>query len=169
MRSGSRRNGSEEAPMSGFKALLEETPMSGFNAFLLKTNAPGLAVGVIIGIAIGNVVSSLVNDIIMPPIGFAMGNIDFANLRIVLKATGDPKTDVAIRYGMFLNTIITFIVIAFVVYILSSILLRPGPQAPTKTCPFCKELVPTDAIRCRACTSMLDAPDAVGVSAGRTN
>ena len=129
--------------------------MSGFKTFLLKTNAPGLAVGVIIGIAIGNLVSSLVNDIIMPPIGYAMGNIDFANLRIVLKATGDPKTDVAIRYGMFINTIITFVVIAFVVYVFSSLLLRPGPEAPTKICPFCKELVPADATRCRACTSAI--------------
>lgn len=137
-------------------ALVKRGPMSGFRAFLLRTNAPGLAVGVIIGIAIGNVVSSLVNDIIMPPVGYAMGNLDFANMRIVLKATGDSKTDVAIRYGQFINTIITFVVIAFVVYVLSSVLLRQGPAAPTKMCPYCKELIPADATRCRACTSMLD-------------
>ena len=66
--------------------------MSGFKAFLLKTNALALAVGVIIGVAMGNVVNSLVNDLIMPPIGMALGNLDFSQMKIVLKATGDPKT-----------------------------------------------------------------------------
>lgn len=137
--------------------------MSGFKNFLLKTNAPALAIGVIIGVAVGDVVKSLVSDIIMPPVGLAMGRIDFANLRWVLKATGDPKTEVAIRYGMFLNTMITFVIIAFVVYVLSSVLLRQDAEAPTKTCPFCKELVPADATKCRSCTSTLELePDANG-------
>jgi large conductance mechanosensitive channel len=145
-------------------ALTKRSPMSGFKAFLLETNAPGLAVGVIIGLAVNTVVQSLVNDVIMPPIGYAMGNIDFANLRIVLKNNGDVTKDVAIRYGTFINTIIAFIVLAFVVYMLSSLLLRQDPDAPTKTCPYCKEQVPADATRCRACTSVLElepesAPD----------
>ena len=132
--------------------------MSGFKAFLLKTNALALAVGVIIGVAMGNVVNSLVNDIIMPPIGLALGNIDFSQLEIVLKATGDSTTEVAIRYGAFLSTVIAFVIVAIVVYVIASLLLRPAPEAPappTKTCQFCKETVPADATRCRACTSAI--------------
>lgn len=132
--------------------------MSGFKAFLLKTNALALAVGVIIGVAMGNVVNALVNDIIMPPIGLALGNIDFSQLEIVLKATGDSTTEVAIRYGAFLSTVIAFVIVAIVVYAIASLLLRPAPEAPappTKTCQFCNETVPADATRCRACTSAI--------------
>ncbi len=132
--------------------------MSGFKAFLVKTNALALAVGVIIGVAMGNVVTSLVNDIIMPPIGMALGSLDFSQMKIVLKATGDPKTEVAIRYGNFVNIIIAFVVIALVVYVVASLLLRDAPadpEPPTKTCPFCKETVPADATKCRACTSAI--------------
>ena len=132
--------------------------MSGFKAFLLKTNAMALAVGVIIGVAMGNVVQSLVNDIIMPPIGMALGGLDFSQLKVVLKATGDPKTEVAIRFGTFINVVIAFVVVALVVYVLTSLLLREAPkdpEPPTKTCPFCKETVPADATKCRACTSAI--------------
>ena len=132
--------------------------MSGFKAFLLKTNALALAVGVIIGLAMGNVVSSLVNDIIMPPIGMALGGLDFSQLKIVLKATGDPTTEVAIRYGSFINIVIAFIIVALVVYVIASLMLRVAPEAPappTKTCQFCKETVPAEATRCRACTSAI--------------
>ena len=86
--------------------------MGGFKAFLLKTNALALAIGVIIGAALGTVVNSLVNDIIMPPIGYALGGVDFDQLKIVLKAANpatDPTTEVAIRYGAFINSIITFV------------------------------------------------------------
>jgi large conductance mechanosensitive channel len=127
--------------------------VSGFKAFLLKTNALALAVGVIIGVAMGNVVNSLVNDIIMPPIGMALGNIDFSQLKVVLKATGDSKTEVAIRYGSFINLVIAFAVVALVVYVVASLLVRDAPAPPTKTCPFCKEAVPVEATKCRACTS----------------
>ena len=129
--------------------------MFGFKAFLMKTNAMALAVGVIIGVALGNVVTSLVNDVIMPPIGYALGNLDFAQLKVILKATGDPKTEVAIRYGNFINVVISFIVVALVVYVVATLLLRPAPEAPTKTCPFCREDVPEDATKCRACTSSI--------------
>ena len=130
--------------------------MSGFKGFLLKTNALALAVGVIIGVAMGNVVNSLVNDVNMPPIGMAMGNVDFSQLKIILKATGDPKTEVAVRYGNFINIVLAFIVVALVVYVVASLLLRPSaPEPPTKTCPFCKETVPADATKCRACTSAI--------------
>ena len=129
--------------------------MSGFKGFLLKTNALALAVGVIIGAAMGNVVTSLVNDIIMPPIGMALGSLDFSQLKIILKATGDPKTEVAIRYGSFINIIIAFVMVALVVYVVTSLLLREAPKAPTKDCPFCKETVPDEATKCRACTSSI--------------
>jgi large conductance mechanosensitive channel len=129
--------------------------VSGFKEFLLKADALALAVGVIIGVAMGNVVMSLVNDVIMPPIGMALGSLDISQMKVVLKATGDPKTEVAIRYGTFINVVITFCIVALVVYVVTSLLLRPAPEAPTKTCPFCKEDVPVDATKCRACTSAI--------------
>jgi large conductance mechanosensitive channel len=134
--------------------------VSGFTAFLLKTNALALAIAVIIGLALSSVINSLVNDIIMPPIGLALGNLDFSQLKIVLKAAigGDAKTEVAIRYGTFINVVIAFVIVALVVYALTEAMLRmvpAAPEAPTKTCPFCKETVPADATRCRACTSAI--------------
>ena len=129
--------------------------MAGFKSFLLKTNALALAVGVIIGVALGDVVKSLVNDIIMPPVGLALGNLDFSQLKWVLKSTGDPTTEVAIRYGSFINLVIAFIVVALVVYLVASLFLREEPAPPTKTCQFCKEEVPVAATKCRACTSSI--------------
>lgn len=128
--------------------------MAGFREFLLKTNALALAIGVIIGVALGDVVNSLVNDIIMPPIGLALGGIDFSQLKVVLKdaVNGDPKTEVAIRYGNFINLVIAFIVIALVVYWIQKMLVKEPPPAEVKTCPFCKEANAVDASRCRACT-----------------
>ena len=108
--------------------------MSGFKEFLLKTNALALAIGVIIGVALGNVVNSLVNDILMPPIGRVLGGVDFASMKIVLLAAvnGDPKTEVAIRYGSFINAVITFVIVAFVVYVIAKVMIKeeepPGPS-----------------------------------------
>jgi len=131
--------------------------MGGFREFLVKTNALALAVGVIIGVALGAVVNSLVNDVIMPPVGLALGGIDFSQLKVVLKAAtgGDPTTEVAIRYGTFLTTVLAFIVIAIVVYWISNALIKEPEPAPTKTCPACKESNAIDATRCRACTSAI--------------
>jgi large conductance mechanosensitive channel len=128
-----------------------------FKGFLLKTNALALAIGVIIGGALGTVVTSLVNDIIMPPIGMALGGVDFTQLKVVLKAAagGDPATEVAIRYGTFLNAIIAFVVIAFVVWQISRMLIKEPPPAAAKTCPFCKESNAVDATKCRACASTI--------------
>ena len=130
--------------------------LSEFQGFLLKTNALALAIGVIIGGALGTVVTSLVNDIIMPPIGMALGGVDFSQLKVVLKAAeGDPATEVAIRYGTFLNAIIAFIVIAFVVWQISKMFIKEPPPPEVKSCPFCMEDNAASATKCRACTSAI--------------
>ena len=131
--------------------------LSEFKGFLLRTNALALAVGVIIGGALGTVVNSLVKDIIMPPIGLALGGVDFNQLKVVLKAAaaGDPATEVAIRYGTFLNAVIAFVVIAFVVWQISRMFIKEAPAADVKTCPFCKEANAVDASKCKACTSAI--------------
>ena len=131
--------------------------MGEFRVFLLKTNALALAIGVIIGTALGTVVNSLVNDIIMPPIGMLLGGVDFSSLKIVLKAAvgGDPATEVAIRWGLFINSIIAFVVIAFVVWQLSKMFVKEEVPAEFKACPFCMESNAPAATKCRACGSTI--------------
>ena len=140
--------------------------LSEFRAFLVKTNALALAIGVIIGTAAGAVVNSLVNDIIMPPIGLALGGVDFSKLVIHLKdAVGDPTSKayvppVDIRYGLFINIIISFVIIAFVVFMIGRSLIREKPAAPgpaMKDCPYCCESVLAAARKCRYCGSTLEA------------
>jgi large conductance mechanosensitive channel len=128
-----------------------------FRAFLLKTNALALAIGVIIGGALGTVVNSLVNDIIMPPVGAVLGGVDFSQLKIVLKGAvnNDPATEVAIRWGAFVNAIIAFIVIAFVVWQISKSFIKEDAPAEVKTCPFCLEPNALGASKCRACASAI--------------
>ena len=128
-----------------------------FRGFLLKSNALALAIGVIIGTALGTVVNSLVNDILMPPIGLLLGGVNFETARIVLKVAvnDDPATEVAIRWGLFLNSIIAFVIIAFVVWRLSKLFIAEEAAAETKTCPFCKEPNALDATKCRACASAI--------------
>ena len=108
--------------------------LSEFKGFLTKTNALALAIGVIIGTALGAVVNSLVNDVIMPPIGLLLGGVDFTQLKIVLKAAvgGDSKTEVAIRWGSFINVVIAFLVIAAVVFWIGKLLIREEPAAPAE-------------------------------------
>ena len=135
---------------------------AGFKAFLLRSNALALAIGVIIGAAAGGVVNSLVNDIIMPPIGLFLGRVDFRDLKIVLQpAVGtDPNApgyvpELAVRYGAFLNVVIVFIIVAFVVYLITQAVLPEPPAPQTKTCPYCKETNAADATKCRACASAI--------------
>lgn len=134
---------------------------SELKAFLLKTNAMALAIAIIIGIALGAVVNSLVKDIIMPPVGMLLGKVDFNNLKIVLQAAtdpSDPTTEVAIRYGAFLNAVIAFVIIGFVVWRISKLIIREEPAGalpPSKTCPYCKEGNAVDASKCRACVSSI--------------
>jgi large conductance mechanosensitive channel len=130
---------------------------SEFKAFLLKTNALALAIGVIIGGALGTVVTSLVNDIIMPPVGMLLGGVDFGALQIVLKeAVGDTPA-VAIRWGAFINAIIAFVVIAFVVWRISKMFIKEEVVAEPemKTCPYCKQLNALDASKCMHCASAI--------------
>jgi large conductance mechanosensitive channel len=123
---------------------------SGFRDFLTRTNALALAIGVVIGVAIGGVVNSLVQDIIMPPIGWLLGGIDFASLRYVIGSDAQGN-EVAIRYGLFINALISFVVISLVVYLLAKRLMEEPDD--TKACAFCQEPNALTASRCRACTS----------------
>jgi len=138
-----------------------------FKEFAVKGNVIDLAVGIIMGIAFGAIISSLVNDIIMPPIGLLLGNIDFANLFINLSGTAYPSLKAAkdagaatINYGVFINTVLNFIIVALVVLVLVRQINRlkkePAPAAPnTKECKYCLSSIPIKATRCPHCTSQL--------------
>jgi large conductance mechanosensitive channel len=144
-----------------------------FKEFAMKGNVVDMAVGIIIGAAFGAIVKSLVEDIIMPPVGLLLGDVDFANLFFVLKegATAGPYVSiadaqkagaVAVKYGLFFNTIISFLLIAFSVFLLVRGInrLRREEEAPkaepaTKDCPFCLSVIPIKAVRCAHCTSEL--------------
>ncbi len=140
-----------------------------FKEFIQKGNVLDMAVGFIMGAAFGKVVSSLINDVLMPPIGLLLGKVDFAGLYINLsgkpfeslaaaKAAGAPT----INYGLFLNTLLEFLIVALAVFLLvkwiNAFRRRPAavPAVPTtKECPFCLSAVPLKAVRCPFCTSEL--------------
>lgn len=129
-----------------------------FRDFLFKQNALALAVGVITGAAMGRVVSSLVADLLMPLISLGIPSGDWRASKIVLSQTVGPDGKAvvnALNYGAFLGTVLDFVIVAAVVFLIVRIALKPSPAAPTKACPFCKETLPADATRCRACTSEL--------------
>jgi len=143
-----------------------------FKEFILKGNAMDMAVGIIIGAAFGTVVKSLVEDVIMPPIGLLLGNVDFTNLFAVVKegATAAPYATlevakeagaVTINYGLFFNTIISLIIVGFAVFLLVKNLNRmqrekePEEAPATKKCSFCFSEIAIEATRCPHCTSEL--------------
>jgi len=138
-----------------------------FKEFVMKGNVLDLAIAVIIGLAFGAIVKSLVDDIIMPPIGLLLGNINFADLFINLSGTAYPSLKAAkdagaatVNYGLFLNTVINFIIVAFVMFLLVRQINRmkqePAPAAPTtKECKYCLSAIPVKATRCPNCTSQL--------------
>jgi len=129
-----------------------------FKEFLLKTNALALAVGVIIGAAVGKVVSSIVSDILMPLIGLMVPGGAWREAAIVLTRKPDGTAAAQITYGAFIGNLVDFVIIAFVVFMITKALLKPGPAPPpppTKECGFCKETIPAAASKCRACGSAL--------------
>lgn len=142
-----------------------------FKEFAMRGNVIDLAIGVIIGAAFGKIVDSLVNDIIMPPIGMSLGRVDFADLFFSLDGRSYPSLEQAkaagapvIAYGAFINTLISFLIVAFVVFLLVRWINRlqrePKPKEPTtKDCPFCHKTIPIQASRCPECTSFLDGKD----------
>jgi len=145
-----------------------------FKTFAMRGNAIDMAVGIVIGAAFGAIVKSLVDDVIMPPIGLLIGGIDFSNLYLVIKpgalpgpygSLADAKEAgaVTLSYGLFINTLITFIIIAFAVFMVVRSInkltaKKEEPAAPTaKDCPYCLSSVAIKATRCAHCTSELKA------------
>ena len=140
-----------------------------FKEFIMRGNVLDMAIGIIIGGAFGKIVTSLVNDILMPPIGVLLGNVDFANLFVNL--SGKPYASLAdakaagaatINYGLFVNTIIDFVIVAFVIFLLVRAVnrMRRQQEAPpavptTKECSYCLSSIPIKATRCPNCTSQL--------------
>ncbi|NOT33047.1 MAG: large conductance mechanosensitive channel protein MscL [Candidatus Eisenbacteria bacterium] len=128
-----------------------------FRSFLTKSNALALAIGVIIGGAVGKVVGSLVDNILMPLIGLALPGGAWRETKVVLKANPDGSAAAALGVGPLLGSVVDFVIIAFVVFMIGRALIKPDPPAaaaaPTKVCPACKESIAVDASRCRACTS----------------
>jgi large conductance mechanosensitive channel len=137
-----------------------------FREFAVKGNAIDLAVGVIIGAAFGKIVESLVNDIIMPPFGLIAGKVDFRNLFLNLGGNDYPSLAAAraagaptLNYGLFINALINFLIIAFVIFLLVKQVNRfrnRGQAAPsTKSCPYCFSNINIQATKCPSCTSQL--------------
>lgn len=149
--------------------------MKEFKEFAVKGNVIDMAVGIIIGAAFGTIVKSLVSDVIMPPIGLLLGNVDFSNLFIVLKegvqaaapyaslADAQAAGAVTLNYGLFINTVISFLIVAFAIFIVIKNINRlkreqpaPAPAEPTtKDCPYCASTIPIKARKCPNCTSEL--------------
>jgi large conductance mechanosensitive channel len=144
-----------------------------FKEFIMRGNVIDMAVGIVIGAAFGIIIKSLVEDVIMPPIGMLLGNVDFTNLFLILKegTTAGPYASlvdakkagaVTINYGAFINTVISFLIIAFTIFIVIRNINKlrrekevPSPAPTTKECPYCLSAVPIKATRCAYCTSEL--------------
>ena len=145
-----------------------------FKEFAMHGNVVDMAVGIIIGAAFGRIVTSLVNDLLLPPLGLALGKVDFSNLFLNLsqshystlaqaRAAGAPT----LNYGVFFNTVINFLIVAFAIFLLVRGINRlrrqqeaPAPEPPTKRCQYCDSTISIHAIRCPQCTSDLRAANA---------
>lgn len=136
-----------------------------FKEFVMRGNVMDLAIGIIIGAAFGKIITSFVSDVLMPPIGLALGSVDFTNLYInlsgahydTLKAAKEAGA-VTINYGVFLSTVIDFLIVAFVIFLVIrqiNRLKRTPEAASTRECPFCLSSIPIAATRCPHCTSDL--------------
>ena len=140
-----------------------------FKEFIARGNVVDLAVAVVIGAAFGRIITSLVEGVIMPPIGLLLGKVDFSNLFIDISGQRpESLADAQLRglpviaYGRFLNDIVTFLIIAFVVFLIvravNRLRAQPPPPPNTKDCPFCLTAIPVAATRCSACTSEVPVP-----------
>jgi len=146
-----------------------------FREFAMRGSVLDMAVGIVIGAAFGAIVSSLVTDVLMPPIGLLLGDVDFANLFVVLSAgqTSGPYASLAaaqeagavtLNYGLFINKIISFLIVALALFLVIRSMNRlkrkaeaPPAEPTTKDCPFCQTAIPIKAVRCPHCTSQLSA------------
>ena len=150
-----------------------------FKEFVMRGNVVDMAIGIVIGAAFGAIVKSFVDDVLMPPIGLLLGNVDFSNLFITLKegakaagpyaslAAAKAAGAVTLNLGLFINTIISFLIIAFAVFLVIKGINRmkreeeaPPAEPTTKECPFCLSTIPLKATRCPHCTSELGAAPA---------
>jgi large conductance mechanosensitive channel len=147
-----------------------------FKEFAVKGNVVDMAVGIIIGAAFGAIVKSLVADVIMPPIGLLLGDVDFSNLFVVLKGGSSPGPfasladaqkagAVTLNYGLFINNVMSFLIVAYAVFLLVKGInrLRRQQEAPaaapaTRDCPYCLSSIPAGAVRCAHCTADLKSP-----------
>jgi large conductance mechanosensitive channel len=146
-----------------------------FREFAMRGNVVDMAVGIIIGSAFGTIVKSLVSDVLMPPVGVLLGGVDFSNFFIVLHtgkvagpyaslAAAKAAGAVTLNYGTFLNTVISFLIVAFAVFLLIRAINRlrrqqetPPTEPTTKDCPYCASSIPIKASRCPQCTSQLSS------------
>ncbi|GIP23568.1 MULTISPECIES: large conductance mechanosensitive channel protein MscL [Paenibacillus] len=145
-----------------------------FKEFAVRGNVIDLAVGVIVGGAFGKIVTSLVNDVLMPPIGRILGNVNFKDLYYPLDDVGSPWPSLAavtakgksvIAYGQFINTLIDFLIVSFCIFLLVKGInfirrteeAKPEPEKTTKECPYCLSDIPAKATRCAHCTSIVEA------------
>ena len=144
-----------------------------FRDFAMKGNVVDLAVGIILGVAFGGIISSLVADLLMPPIGLLLGDVDFSNLFLVLKEGALPSPyasvtnagelgAISINYGLFINTLVNFLIVAFAMFVLVRAVNRSGSQAEesetkpeNRECPYCLSTISIKATRCAFCTSKL--------------
>jgi large conductance mechanosensitive channel len=133
-----------------------------FKEFAMRGNVLDMAVGIIIGAAFGKIVSSLVNDVVMPPIGLLLGNVDFSQLAITLKEKTAAADAVTLNYGVFINTVLDFVIVAFAIFMVIKQMNRfkrkeevPVVEPTTKECPKCFTAIPIKATRCPNCTSDL--------------
>jgi large conductance mechanosensitive channel len=146
-----------------------------FREFVLRGNVVDMAIGIIVGAAFGTIVKTLVDDVIMPPVGLLLGGVDFTNFFILLKA-GSPAAPyasladaqaagaVTINYGLFINAVVSFLIVAFTMFLLIRSVNRlereeeaPPVEPTTKECPYCLSTIPVKATRCPHCTSELTA------------
>jgi large conductance mechanosensitive channel len=137
-----------------------------FKAFLMRGNVVDLAIAVVIGAAFGKIVTSFVNDILMPPIGMALGRVDFTSLFVSLTGQSYPSVAAAkaagaptLNYGLFIQTLIDFVIVAFAIFLVVKAVNRlmpreePAPPGPTRDCPLCTLSIPVKARRCPHCTA----------------